>query len=132
MNEAFNSNLTPFGTYHILHILLLAHFPSLPDLPPISFPTPPVAEPQFEFSGSYIKFPLAICFTYGIVNFYVTLSIHLPLSLLSSHHVHRSVLYVCFSIAALQINSSVPSFRFHIYALAYDICLSVSDLLHSV
>ena len=28
MNEAFNSNLTPFGTYHILHILLLPHFPN--------------------------------------------------------------------------------------------------------
>ena len=26
------------------------------------------------------------------------------------HHVHNSVLYVCFSIAALQINSSLPSF----------------------
>ena len=88
--------------------------------------------PPFEFPESYSKFPLAIYFTCGIVSFHVTLSIHFTLSLLPSHHVHTSVLYVCFSIAALQINSSVPSFRFHIYALAYDICLSVSDLLHSV
>ena len=44
------------------------------------------------------------------VNFHVTLSIHLTISLLPSCHVHRSVLYVCFSTAALQINSSVPSF----------------------
>ena len=45
-----------------------------------------------EFPESHSQFPLAIHFTYGIVNFYVTLSIHLPFSLLSSHHVHRSVL----------------------------------------
>ena len=64
----------------------------------------PVAEPLFEFPESHSKFPLAICFTRGIINFYVTLSIRLPFSLLSSHLVHRSVLYVCFSIAALKIN----------------------------
>ena len=71
----------------------------------------PVAEPLFEFPESHSKFPLAICFTRGIINFYVTLSIRLPFSLLSSHVVHRSVLYVCFSIAALKINSSVPSLQ---------------------
>jgi len=59
---------------------------------------------------SHSKFPLAIYFPYGIVNFHVTLSIHFTFSLLPSHHVHRSVLYICFSIAALKINSSVPSF----------------------
>ena len=52
----------------------------------------------------YSKFQLAICFTHGTVNFYVTLSTHLPFSLLSSHFVHRSVLYVHFSIAALKVN----------------------------
>ena len=57
------------------------------------------------------KSPLAICFTHGIVNFYVTLSIHLPFSLLSSHLVQRSVFYVCFSTATLKINSSVPSLQ---------------------
>ena len=57
------------------------------------------------------QIPMAIYFTHGIVNFYVTLSIHLPFSLLSSHLVHRSVLYVCFSIAALKINLSMPSLQ---------------------
>ena len=46
--------------------------------------------------------------------------------------VHMSVLYVCTSVPALQINLSVPFFRLHIYVLIYDICFSPSDLLHSV
>ena len=39
------------------------------------------------------------------------------------------------SIPALPLGSSVPLFfffRFHIYVLAYSICFSLSDLLHSV
>ena len=41
--------------------------------------------------------------------------------------------YVCISIPALQIGSSVPFFfRFHIHASIYDICFSPSDLLYSV
>ena len=56
---------------------------------------------------------------YGNVSFHVTLSIHLTLSLLPSPRVHRSILYVCFSIAALQINSSEPSFK-----IPY-ICISI-------
>ena len=95
------------------------HVPSLPDIPPISLPAPPVAEPLSEFPESHSKFLLAIYFTHGIVSIYVTLSIHLPFSLLSSPHVHRSVFYVCFSTAALKINSSVPSLQ-----IPY-ICVSV-------
>ena len=37
-------------------------------------------------------------------------SFHTSHPLLPSSHVHKSILYVCFSIAALQINSSVPFF----------------------
>ena len=81
--------------------------------PPSHLPPHPtlqlVTEPLFEFPESYSKFPLAIYFTYDIVNFYITLSIHLPFSLLSFSYVHRPVLYVCFSTAVLKINSSVPS-----------------------
>ena len=40
-------------------------------------------------------------------------------------------LYVCVSISALQVGSSVPFSRIHIYTCTYDIC-SLSDLLHSV
>ena len=61
------------------------YVPSLLNLPPTSCPFPPlkvVTEPQFEFPESYSKFPLALYFTYGNVNFHVTLSIHLALSFL--------------------------------------------------
>ena len=101
------------------------HVPSLPGLfPPISLPTLPFSLPQspFEFPEPCSKFPLAICYTHGIVSFYVLLSIHLPISLLPSHRVHRSVPYVCFSTAALKINSSVPSLQ-----IPY-ICVSIQYL----
>ena len=86
--------------------------PSLPDLLPISLLIPPFSlsqSPYLSYPESCSKLPLVVCFTHGIVNFYVTLSIHLPFSLLSSHLVHRSVL--CFSIATLKINSSGPSLQ---------------------
>ena len=51
---------------------------------------------------------------------------------LSPLGVHTFVLYICVSISALQTGSSVPFSRFHIYVLKYDICFSLSDLLHSV
>ena len=100
------------------------HVPSLWDLPPHPI-LQHVAEPLFEFPESYSKFPLAICFTYDIVNFYVAFSVHLPFSLLYSHLVHRSVLYVWFSSASLRINSSVPSLRFQIYVSVYNIHISL-------
>ena len=46
--------------------------------------------------------------------------------------VHTFILWISVSISALQICPSVPFSRFHIYALIYDICFSLSDLLHSV
>ena len=46
--------------------------------------------------------------------------------------VHTCVLYVCVSVYALQIGSSVPFSRFYIYVLIYEIYFSLSDLLHSV
>ena len=45
--------------------------------------------------------------------------------------VHTSIFYVCVSIAALQIGSSVLFSRFHIHVLTYDY-FSLSDLLHFV
>ena len=66
------------------------HVPSshLPPHPTLQ----PVTEPLLEFLESYSKCPLAIYFTYGVVDFYVTLLIHLPFSLLSFPCVHRSIL----------------------------------------
>ena len=63
---------------------------------------------QFFASGG--QSIIGYLFYIDIVNFHVTLSIHLTFSLLPSPCVYRSVLYVCFFIAALKINSWVPSF----------------------
>ena len=47
--------------------------------------------------------------------------------------IHTFVFYTCIYISALWIRWPVPIFfRFHIYALIYNICFSLSDLLHSV
>ena len=49
---------------------------------PTSLPIPPfsvVTEPLFEFPESYSKFPLAIYFTYGIINFYTSHPLPPPL-----------------------------------------------------
>ena len=64
-------------------------------------------------SWDYSKFPLAIYFAHGNISFHVTLSIHLTLS--SPLPTSISLFYVCFSIAALQTNSSVPFFLDSIY-----------------
>ena len=56
-----------------------------------------------------------------------------PVSFALLPHVLKCIFYVYLFIPALQLGSSVPFFfRFHIYALAYGICFSLSDLLHSV
>ena len=52
-----------------------------------------------------------------------------PTSLLG---VHRFVLYICVSISACKLVHLYHFCRFHIYALIYNICFSLSDLLHSV
>ena len=53
----------------------------------------------------------------------------------SPHCMHKSLLYVCISISALQIGSSVLFFQIpyiYIYTLIYNVCFSLSDFLHSV
>ena len=49
---------------------------------------------------------------------------------LSPLGVHMFVLYDCVSVSSLQIDSSEPLSRFHMYTLIYNICFS--DLPHSV
>ena len=47
--------------------------------------------------------------------------------------VYKSILYICVSIPSLQISSSTQFFYIpFICVLIYHICLSLSDLLHSV
>ena len=76
------------------------------------------------------SFLLAISFTHGSVYVSTTLNSSHPLF---PHCFHKSILYVCISVPALQIGSAVPEpYRLHIYVLKYDTCFSLSDLLHSV
>ena len=71
-----------------------------------------------------------LCFTYGHVYVSMLLSIH-P-ALFFPQRVHKSVPYVCVSTAALQIIHWCHLSRFHTHAFIYNICLSLSDLLHFV
>ena len=74
-------------------------------------------------------FRLAICLhMVCICQWYSLNSSHLLLPTLCP----KSVLYVCISIPALQIHASVHFYRFHLYALKYEVCFSFSDLLHSL
>ena len=52
-----------------------------------------------------------------------------PLSLLG---IHTFVIYVCVSISALKISLPILFSRLHIYVLIYNICFSLSDLLHPI
>ena len=71
-------------------------------------------------------------FTFGSV--YMSMLLSLRPSFLLPPRVLKSILYVYIFIPALKLGSSVSFFffTFHIYALAYGICFSFSDLLHSV
>ena len=68
----------------------------------------------FQLPASYSKFPLFTCFTHGDVYVSRLLSLIIPPS-----PFYKSVLYVCASIAALQIGGSVLFFQ-----IPYLLCFS--------
>ena len=78
-------------------------------------------------------FPLAIYFTFGSVYMSMPLSHFVPaypsLSLCPQVYSLRLRLYSCPAPRFFRITFI---FRFHIYVLEYSICISLSDLLHSV
>ena len=85
--------------------------PSLVSLPGPSHRIPTlwvITEHELELLVSCSSFPLAVCFVQGRVCASMLLSQSVPLSFLCC--VHKYVLYVCVSPAALQIDSSVPFF----------------------
>ena len=107
----------------------------LPLEPPSHLPPIPslqvVTEHQVELPVSYSKFPLAVCFTYG--NEYVSM-------MFFSSSSHPLLPPLCPQVYCLSASSLLPCrqvyqhhlSRFHIYVLLYNICLSLSDLLHSL
>ena len=94
--------------------------------PPETSQLPPyhVTEYWAELPVFYSRFSLAIYFTHGSIYTSILISQFFPLS--PSPHVHMPILYISISIPALKIGSSVHFSRFHIYALIYDICFSLS------
>ena len=86
------------------------YVPSLLSLPSISHPLPSrlSASTRLELPTPYSKFLLAVYFTHG--DAYVSMLLSIQPALSFPHCVHKSVVYVCVSIAALQVGSSVASF----------------------
>ena len=105
-------------------------FTSLPNLPPISLPTLPFSLSQRPCLSSLSH--TANSHWLSVILYCKFLCYSLHTSPLLPPLLPPSVLYVCFSIAALKINSSVHLFRVHIYVSVYDIYISLSDLFHSV
>ena len=87
------------------------YIPSILNLTPISHPISPSVdtEPLFEFPEPLQQFPIVYLFHIWQCNLPCN-SFHTSHPLLPSIHVHKSTLYVCFSIAALKMNPSVLFF----------------------
>ena len=112
------------------HILTLLHLsPTLP--------VPPLQVVTSHRAGLPVLcgcFPLAIYFTLGSVYMSMPLS-HFVLAYYPPSRVLKSILNVRIFIPVLALGSSEQFFfffTFHICVLAYSICFSFSDLLHSV
>ena len=119
-----------------LYIYIYPHISSLLHLPP-TLPIPPilvVTKHKADLPVLCSCFPLAIYFTFGSV--YMSMSHAHFVPPYPSHspcpqvHSQRLRLYSCPALRFFR--TSFFFFRFHIYVLAYGICYSLSDLLHSV
>ena len=116
----------------------------IPIYPPSCFSLPPSLPHPFRWSQStelisFVLcscFPLAIYFTFGSVYKSMPLSYFIPAypspSPCPPVHSLRVPLYSCPSPRFFITNFFFCFLRFHIYVLAYGICFSLSDLLHSV
>ena len=98
----------------------------------LSLPPPPPMHPSWACQSTKLRSlcyraaaPSYLFHTQSCIYVNTTLSTCPAFSFLPC--VRKSVAYVCVSIRALQIGSSV-----YIYALIYNICFSPSDLLHCV
>ena len=120
-----------------LYIYIYPHVSSLLRLPP-TLPIPPlqvVTEHQDDLPVLCGCFPLAICFTFGSIYMSMPLSHFVPAYPSPSPYpqVHSLCLHLYSCPAPRFLKTfSFFFFRFHIYVLAYGICFSLSDLLHSV
>ena len=117
-----------------IYVYIYPHIPSLLRLPP-TLPIPVLYVDTKHWADLPVLcgcFPLAIFFTFG--------SVYVPCHSLTSSEltlpppwVLKSILYVSVFTPVLTLGSSEPLFlKFHTYVLAYGICFSLSELLHSV
>ena len=110
-------------------------YTSIPISPPSCVSLPPSLSQRTKLTSlcyaaaslwlSILHLVVYICPCHSLTSSQLTLS---PLRVL------KSILCICIFIPVLPLGSSEPLFlfRFHIYVLAYSICFSLSDLLHSV
>ena len=116
-----------------IYIYIYPHIPSILSLPP-TLPIPPlyvITKHRVDLPVLCSSFPIAIHFTFGRVYMSMLLSHFVPASpspAVSSSPFSTSLLCSC---PTTRFGSTV-FFRFHICLLAYSICFSLSDLLHSV
>ena len=117
-----------------LSVYVYPHIPSLLSFPP-TLPTPPlqvVTKHQADLPVLCSCFQLAIYFTLGSVYMSMLLSHFVPAYPSPSPCPQVHSLHLClYSCHAPRFMSTI-FLRFHVYALAYGICFSLSDLLHSV
>ena len=129
-----------FLLYSIMNQPQVYIYPSFLNSPPTFHPIPPVqvvTEHWVELPASYRRFPLAICFGGSLFicftcgDGYVSVLLSVCSIVSFPCCVHTSVLYVCISIATLQIGSSVPSFQIP-YIYIHVLYLFFSLIFHSV
>ena len=118
-----------------LYMYIYPHISSLLRLPP-TLPIPPlqvVTKHRADLPVLCSCFPLVIYFTFGSVYMSMPLSHFVPAypSPSPCPQVHSLHLHL-YSCPAPRFLRTFFFFRFHIYVLAYGICFSLSDLLHSV
>ena len=118
-----------------LYIYIYSHISFLLHLPP-NLPIPPlkvVTKHRADLPVLCGCFPLAIYFTFGSIYKSMPLSHFVPAypSPSPCPQVHYLCLRLC-SCPAPTFFRTIFFLRFHIYVLAYGICFSLSDLIHSV
>ena len=117
-----------------LYIYIYPHISSLLHLPP-TLPIPllqVVTKHRADLPVLCGCFPLAIYFTFGSIYKSMPLSHCVP-AYPSPPHVLKSIFYqVCVFIPVLPLDSFFFFLDSIIYVLAYGICFSLSDLLHSI
>ena len=118
-----------------LYVYIYPHISSLLHLPPtLLIPSlQVVTKHRADLLVLCGCFPLAIYFTFGSVYMSMPLSHFVPASRSPSPCPQVRSLHLClYSCPAPRFFRTIFFFTFHIHVLAYGICFSLSDLLHSV